>query len=180
MRFSPFAAVLLASAAAIAAAPSFAHRHLTGPVFPLSDALPNPQLTPGAIDPRVTQANIHSTICRRGYTKTVRPPESYTERLKRLSIRQYGYDWKHSRLRYFEFDHLLSLALGGAPRDPRNLWPEPHRVVGNWGAYTKDRLENKLHRMVCRGQITLREAQYEEVHDWIAAYKRYIGMPPAR
>lgn len=36
--------------------------------------LPRHDLTPGAIDPRVTQSNIRSTICRRGYTATVRPP----------------------------------------------------------------------------------------------------------
>ena len=32
----------------------------------------NAALTPGVIDPNVTQANIGSTICVRGYTKTVR------------------------------------------------------------------------------------------------------------
>jgi hypothetical protein len=37
-------------------------------------ALPRHDLTPGAIDPRVTQSNIRNTICRRGYTSTVRPP----------------------------------------------------------------------------------------------------------
>jgi hypothetical protein len=29
--------------------------------------LPNPTLTPGAIDPNVTQANIETTICVRGW-----------------------------------------------------------------------------------------------------------------
>src|SRR5215469_13576181 len=30
--------------------------------------LPRRELTPGAIDPRITQKNIRNTICRRGYT----------------------------------------------------------------------------------------------------------------
>lgn len=53
--------------------------------------LPDPRLTPGAIDPAVTQQNIDQTICRRGYTKTARPPAFYTNRLKMLQIRQYQY-----------------------------------------------------------------------------------------
>ena len=52
--------------------------------------LPNPSLTPGVIDPRVTQANIKSTICKKGYTASVRPPESYTEPLKKKGIAQYS------------------------------------------------------------------------------------------
>ena len=48
--------------------------------------LPNPSLTPGVIDPRVTQANIKSTVCKKGYTASVRPPESYTEPLKKKDI----------------------------------------------------------------------------------------------
>ena len=47
-----------------------------------SFTLPIRALTPGAIDPVVTQKNIGSTICVVGYTKTVRPPVSYTNALK--------------------------------------------------------------------------------------------------
>jgi hypothetical protein len=32
-----------------------------------------------------------------------------------------------------------------------NLWPEPY--AGRWGARTKDVLENKLHELVCAGQL---------------------------
>src|SRR5579872_5329391 len=42
------------------------------------NGLPDPTCTPGSIDPAVTQATILSTICVNGYTKTVRPPVSYT------------------------------------------------------------------------------------------------------
>ena len=146
-------------------------------VFPLSRALPDPRLTPGAINPAVTQATLRETICRRGgYTRSIRPPERYTEELKRRQIREYGY--RDRRLGDFEEDHLISLELGGSPDSPRNLWPEPHRVVDGWGSYAKDSLEDRLHWMVCHRRITLLQAQYLIVHDWIAAYRRYIGSAP--
>lgn len=137
---------------------------------------PNPSLTPGAIDSRVTQDNIDQTICVRGYTKTVRPPESYTRKLKEQGIRDYGY--ADTRFSSYEEDHLVSLEIGGSPDDPRNLWPEPHYAAGGWGSYVKDRLENKLHELVCERRLGLAEAQYEEAHDWISAYKKYVGPYP--
>lgn len=152
--------------------------HARSTPAPDRQALPNPSLTPGALNPQVTQSNIDSTICRRGYTRTIRPPEHYTENLKRKGIRTYGYTDR--RLSHYEEDHLVSLELGGSPTSPLNLWPEPHYTTGGWGSYTKDKLENRLRRMVCQHQITLKSAQYQEAHDWIAAYKRYIGNPPRR
>ncbi|MHB8428832.1 MAG: hypothetical protein ACYDB8_10270 [Acidiferrobacterales bacterium] len=146
-------------------------------VFPYSRALPDSRLTPGALNPAVTQATLRETICRRGgYTRSVRPAERYTEALKRAQIRKYGY--RDHRLGDYEEDHLISLELGGSPDSPRNLWPEPHHVVGGWGSYAKDRLENRLHWMVCHRRITLSRAQYLIAHDWIAAYRRYLGPVP--
>jgi hypothetical protein len=74
--------------------------------------------------------------------------------------------------------HLVSLELGGSPTSPRNLWPEPRHVVGGWGSYTKDRLEDRLHRLVCRGRVPLARAQREIASNWIAAYRRYVGPDP--
>ncbi len=148
-------------------------------VFPRSRALPNARLTPGTLNSAVTQATLRETICRRGgYTRSIRPAERYTEELKREQIREYGYGDR--RLRDYEEDHLISLELGGSPDSPRNLWPEPHHVVGGWGSYAKDRLENRLHWMVCHGQIPLSQAQYLISHDWIAAYRKYLGPEPYR
>jgi len=136
--------------------------------------LPRPDLTPGAIDPRVIQTNIQETICRQGYTATVRPSSSYTTKLKRMQLNQYGYEDAESRA--FEEDHLIPLELGGHPTDPRNLWPEPWRytVAKNGagpenielGAWAKDRVENWLHKQVCTGQMSLEEAQRGIAHDW--------------
>lgn len=145
-------------------------------VFGLKEARPNPRITPGALDPAVHQSNIRRTICVRGYSKSIRPPEEYTERLKRRGIRRYGYGDR--RLRDYEEDHLISLELGGSPTSPRNLWPEPHHVIGGWGSYTKDRLEDRLHALVCRGRLPLAVAQRDIARDWISAYKRYVGPDP--
>lgn len=147
-----------------------------GVVFSLDEATPNARITPGALNSAVDEANIAETICRPGYSKSVRPPENYTERLKRLGIRQYGYS--DLRLRDYEEDHLISIELGGSPTARQNLWPEPHHVIGGWDSYAKDRLENRLHGLVCRGRMPLAQAQRDIAGDWIAAYKRYIGPNP--
>lgn len=137
-----------------------------------ADGLPNKTLTPGAANPNVTQDNIRDTICKRGWTKTVRPPEDYTYHLKKRQIAEYGYSDHY--LRDYEEDHLIPLELGGNPSDPHNLWPEPRS--GEWGSSKKDRLENALNHMVCRGQLSLYEAQQAFSDDWVAAYQRYIGQ----
>lgn len=106
--------------------------------------LPDPRCTPGAIDPAVTQADLSTTICRSGYSESVRPPESITEAEKRVSLRSYG---EHGSLHAYEYDHLVSLELGGARNDARNLWPEP-----GGSPNLKDALENRLHARVCAGR----------------------------
>lgn len=136
-------------------------------------ALPDPAMTPGATNPRVTQADIGRTICVRGWTRTVRPLEDYTYHLKVRQLR--AGEYPDRRTRDYEEDHLIPLGLGGAPRDPRNLWPEPW--AGRWGARTKDRLESRLHRLVCEGRVSLRQARSAIASDWIAAYRRYMGGP---
>lgn len=123
---------------------------------------PDPKCTPGATNPDVTPANIHSTICRSGYTRTIRPPVRYTNALKREQIREYGYTDTNSR--HYEEDHFLPLSLGGAPRDPRNLWPEPGTSPN-----PKDQVEFKLYRAVCDGQVSLPQAQRAILTDWTTA-----------
>jgi len=124
--------------------------------------LPDPACTPGAINPDVTQATITSTICRSGYTKTIRPPQSYTAKVKGLAIAAYG-DYAGAAFGKYELDHLVSLELGGAPRDVRNLWPE-HPASTN----PKDKVENAAHEAVCDGHLTLATAQRGIATNWIA------------
>ena len=79
---------------------------------------------------------------------------------------------KHGRR--FEIDHLISRELGGAD-EVGNLWPQCYN--GPWGAAAKDRLENRLHKEMCAGSITLQQAQDMLVHDWRVAYRYYFGEP---
>lgn len=129
--------------------------------------LPNPDITPGKVLTTDT-----AKICKPGYPKTVRPPASYTNRLK---AKQLGMALHDKRLKLYEEDHLVSLELGGDPRDPLNLWPEAYS--GTWGAKVKDRVENYLHAEVCAGRLPLATAQQEIATNWIEAYRRYLGEP---
>lgn len=135
----------------------------------LAGDLPDPAMTPGWANPEVTQETIDKTICVSGYTAKNRPPTSYTNKIKREQITAYGYT--DTDLSHYEEDHLISLQLGGDPKDPRNLWPQPY--AGSCGARVKDKIEGKLKRLLCAGKITLKEAQDAIASDWIAAYKKY-------
>lgn len=107
----------------------------------------------------MTQANIHSTICRDGYTERVRPAESVTEPEKRASLAAYG---DTAPLHDFEYDHLIPLELGGAPNDPRNLWPEPGTSPN-----PKDDVEARLRHEVCEGRMSLARAQRAIAANWV-------------
>jgi len=114
----------------------------------------DPRRTPGVLNPDVTQQNIRSTICRHGWTSTIRPPSSYTDDLKRRQMRAYR---ETGSISGYQEDHLISLELGGSPTDPRNLWPEPYPRASD-----VDQIENELNAEVCSGRLTLAEAQQRE------------------
>src|SRR5436190_14601234 len=121
---------------------------------PLSPDRASWRLTPGVLNPTVTQETIGRTICRQGWTKTIRPPSEYTSSLKVRQMRIYR---RHGDPSEFQEDHLISLELGGNPTAPRNLWPEPRPRADR-----VDAIENELNRAVCSGQMTLAEAQQRE------------------
>ena len=114
----------------------------------------DPIRTPGVLNAAVTQANIRTTVCRSGWTRTVRPPTDYTNALKRRQMRVYG---ERGPMSAYQEDHLISLELGGDPTDPRNLWPEPYPRAAD-----VDKIENELNAQVCSGSLTLAEAQLKE------------------
>jgi hypothetical protein len=116
--------------------------------------------TPGVLNPAVTQSTINKTICKSGWTATIRPPTSYTNPLKLDLLKAYSEGGQSPS--GFELDHLISLELGGAPSDERNLWPESHQ--GSKSSFAKDRLENSLKARVCDHSITLATAQSRIVH----------------
>ena len=121
------------------------------------------------------QANVNRTICRSGWTETVRPPEYITEAEKRLSLDAYG---DRRPIWDYEYDHFVPLELGGATNDPRNLWPEPGASPN-----PKDAVENYLNREVCDHTMTLARAQAAIVANWVAIYRQLHApsnsKPPA-
>jgi hypothetical protein len=139
---------------------------------------PDPHCTPGALNPGVTQATIDQTICVRGWSARVRPPASVTDREKIASMAKYRDIGPPSD---YEYDHLVSLELGGASNDARNLWPEPVRSPN-----PKDAVENELHRLVCGRQMSLARARRIIATDWVgwarrvAVARRRLGEHPHR
>jgi hypothetical protein len=133
--------------------------------------LPDTGCTPGATDPRVSPSTVTSTICRSGYTATVRPPESVSEPIKRERMAAYGVS---APLSAYELDHLIPLELGGASTTA-NLWPEP--LTGTRGAPRKDDLENALRSQVCSGAVPLAVAQLAIASNWESAYQTFVGSP---
>jgi hypothetical protein len=138
-------------------------------VFPksLSYLKPDPTKTPGVADPALTA----EVLCAKIFT--TRDVRSVPQALKRRVYALYGMANHKGACarskRGCEVDHLISLELGGA-NDVENLWPEPFGKP--WGAEVKDKLENRLHKLVCAGEIDLDTAQREITTDWIAAYRR--------
>ena len=125
---------------------------------------------PGALNLQVTQVMIHQTICIAGWTATVRPSTSYTNAVKLKLIRERGLP--DSDVTKYELDHFVPLALGGHPSSVENLWLQLWE--GEQGAKKKDQVEATLHRMVCRGQISLDQARLEIAADWSKAFDRYV------
>jgi hypothetical protein len=96
------------------------------------------------------------------YGGSTKPSSSYTTKLKREQIVEYGYE--DTNLADYEEDHLISLEIGGDGSNPKNLWPEPH--TGKYNSFVKDKIENWLHKQVCSGAMTPEEAQHGIATDW--------------
>jgi hypothetical protein len=149
VRSLPLLAGLALFVVLLVALPRCGHRHAGAPAVRASWTL-----TPGVLNPDVTQATIRSTICTHGWTRTIRPPTGYTSRLKVEQLRAYRL---RGRPADYQEDHLISLELGGHPTDPRNLWPEPYPRASE-----VDRIENDLNAAVCSGRMSLGDAQRKE------------------
>lgn len=131
--------------------------------------LPDPVKTPGVADP-LLGAEI---LCGRVMQFSTRDVRHVTPEMKKQVYADYGMTNHKGACakskRGCEIDHLISLELGGK-NDIKNLWPQPFGKP--WGAEVKDKLENRLHKLVCAGTIDLEIAQQEISTDWIASYRR--------
>jgi hypothetical protein len=147
---------------------------------------PDPACTPGSLNPSVTQANIHATICVSGYSASIRPPVSVSNHLKAVAAAEYGI--ANYNPAAYEGDHLISLELGGNSEDRNpasdpnasnsddvsNFFDEPHTIANppDGGSANKDKFENYLHRIVCSEAMPLSTAQREIATDW---YRNWVA-----
>lgn len=125
-------------------------------------AVPKPQLTPGATVPMTKQQ-----VC--GVSSLTQGP------LVPASLQQQvfaAYGISNPRPGSYEIDYLITPDLGGTA-NIRNLWPQPYSNTV-WNARVKDQLEERLHAMVCNGEVDLATAQHDLATDWVAAYKKYF------
>jgi Excalibur calcium-binding domain len=134
--------------------------HLRGP-------LPDRRCTPGARLSKATKTD----VCTPGYSSRVR---NVSQSLKNAVYAEYDLT-THFNGRTGEVDHLVSLELGGSNAEA-NLFPEA--ALPHPGSKDKDRLENKLHALVCKGRLALATAQRAIARDWVAAYRMYVGPVP--
>lgn len=125
-------------------------------------AVPNGRLTPGA-----TRKVTIGEICSMPHEEVVGEVSA--------SLRQqvlHEYQIANVRPGDYEIDYLIAPGLGGM-EDIHNLWPEPY-ASRTWNAHVKDALEERLHQLVCGGELDLTTAQHDIATDWIAAYKKYF------
>jgi hypothetical protein len=134
-------------------------------------ALPDPRCSPGAYYNKLTKKVICGPSFRTSLVRHVTDGEKHqVEQEYGLTAKSYG-----STL---EIDHIVSLELGGS-NDIANLYPEEAAFTdGSPGYHVKDTLENKLHDMVCAGQISLYSARRQIAADWETLYTKIYGVAP--
>lgn len=140
----------------------------------------------GVINAKVTEATLNKTVCKPGWTKEVRPPTRYTNPLKVRALSLHP-ELEDRDIRHYELDHKISEEDGGDPIDLDNLRLQPYatafgakkhqcnpRVYG-YTAECKDIIETALHRDICAGRISLKDARAILLDDdtrWIAELVR--------
>lgn len=119
--------------------------------------------------PEVTAETVDSTVCRHGYTRSVRPGSRIMRRIKLALLAAIGAGPEAAPA--YQLDHRVPLILGGHPRDLDNLELQPLL-----DAQRKNRVERKLGCLVCTGQISLDDARAAIATDWRSAYHHYARI----
>jgi hypothetical protein len=99
------------------------------------ETLPDPNCPPGAISPKVTPDTLDTTICKTGYTKSIRPPASITAAEKRANAASYGYSGPMSGT---EYDTSCHSNLAGTQTTPGTcgsnpVHPQTRKTASNLG-----------------------------------------------
>lgn len=186
-----FAAVLILAPATWA---QTCHYRAHGPAV-----LPDPTCTPGVDNPAVTQATIKQTICKSGWTKTVRPDESVTNKIKAASMVAYGdtvpqvpplpviiktkiVKGKKVTTRTVDVSKCVDHSNDGQCYEGDHDESiedggSPDDPLNIWaqpykgfGARKKDVVETWLKTQVCSGKMDVSEARMMLRTDWYAAY----------
>ncbi len=132
------------------------------------DTLPDRQCSPGAIYSGLTKSVLCSPTFRTGTIRNVPDSEKHQVEIEYgMTPKAYG--------RTIEIDHIVSLEIGGS-NDIANLYPEPGSGPASY--HIKDKLENKLHALVCGGTMTLHAAQVGIERNWETLYKTVFGVAP--
>ena len=131
-------------------------------------ALPDRQCSPGAYFSGLTKAVLCSSTFRTGTSRNLPDSEKHQVEVEYgMTPKAYG--------RTIEIDQIVSLEIGGS-NDIANLFPEP--VSGKANYHVKDKLENRLHKLVCAGTMTLHAAQRGIARNWERLYKTVFGVAP--
>ena len=129
-----------------------------------SSYMPNAKLTPG------TALKVNKDdLCGSGY----KPLDGSVP----ISLKRKVFDLYEIRADQptsYNVDHLIPVSLGGS-NSIKNLWPQP--LSGEWSYSQKNKLERRLHNLVCKGEVDLETAQQEISADWVSAYKKYFPGP---
>jgi hypothetical protein len=143
--------------------------------------LPDPVATPGAVNPDVVADpdggrrlldGVEMNICAKDFS--TKPFRKTTEKMKRDVCDEYGAAGKGCPdPKWGEIDHLVPLELGGMDVEA-NLWwqPAPDYHVKDHG------VEDRLKPLVCRGKLTLVQAQDCVRKDWVVCAARVAVMAP--
>src|SRR5471032_520343 len=130
---------------------------------------PDRRCSPGAAYSGLTRAVLCSSTFRTSTIRNVSDSERHAVEVEYGMVpKAYG--------RTIEIDHIVSLELGGS-NDIANLYPEPGSGPASY--HVKDRLENKLHSLVCSGGMTLHAAQVGIASHWQTLYLRVFGVASA-
>jgi hypothetical protein len=129
-------------------------------------ALPDRRCTPGAYYAKVTKRLICAPGFHTSSIRNVPPAEKFAvEAAYGMQPRLYG--------RTIELDHVVPLELGGS-NAVSNLFPERGSGVASY--HVKDRLEDRLHTLVCTGRMSLAAARRGIAVNWLRFYDSVFGV----